>query len=129
MGTAIKLAYALIDWHNVQGYVNPKFESHPRYRLADALLRIQQQVALALAHSRFAAGKFRVTLRIYHGWHQARDPMPVRREFEALATDEGLARRFSNVSFTRGFQFGNELACLTGTYPLYSTYRGSGQAV
>jgi uncharacterized LabA/DUF88 family protein len=127
MGAAIQSVYALVDWHNVQGYIEPSFHANPRNHLPNALLRIQQEVAALLQRTTFGTVRYRVTLRLYHGWHRGREATPARRDFEALASDQSLARRFSSVSFTRGFQFGNELVCLTNSFPLYSTYRGGGQ--
>jgi hypothetical protein len=125
VGREIRKAYALVDWHNVQERVAPRFQSHPRKHLPDAILKIQQRIADVLSGT--GSAKHRVTLRIYHGWHAQRVPTSIRRDFEPLENDTSLARRFSNVSFTPGFQFGNELSCHDGSTPLYATYRGSGQ--
>jgi hypothetical protein len=125
MTKAMLGAYALIDWHNVQDILSPTFHNNPRRELPKALLRLQQQVASVL-RSRDAAAAYRVTLRIYHGWHYQYDPTTARLDFETYSTDSTLARRFSGVSFTAGFQFGNELVCGTHRNPLYSTYRGHG---
>ncbi len=127
MPKGIRIAYALVDWHNLEGYFDFKFSANPRRHLPDAILRLQQQVSRVLS----AAGsgdRFRVTLRLYHGWHQDREAMPIRRDFELFATDSSFARRFSNVSFNPGFQFGNELLCNNGANPIFSTFRGGGQA-
>jgi hypothetical protein len=120
-------AYALVDWHNLEGYLDFKFSSNPRKHLPDAILRLQQQIAGAI-NAGSSAERFRVTLRIYHGWHQDREAMPIRRDFELFANDTNMARRFSNISFSAGFQFGNELLCAAETHPIYATYRGGGQS-
>ena len=126
MSTRIRTAYALVDWHNLEGYFDFKFASNPRKHLPDAILRLQQQVSKALTAGG-SGERYRVITRIYHGWHQEREAMPIRRDFELFATDERMARRFSNVSFTAGFQFGNELVCTDTSFPIYATYRGGGQ--
>lgn len=127
MGTRIRTAYALVDWHNLEGYFNFKFSTNPRKHLPNAILLLQQQLSRVLG-SAGSGERFRVTIRIYHGWHQEREPMPIRRDFEMFAHDVNFARRFSNISFNAGFQFGNELICTSGGYQIFSTYRGGGQA-
>src|SRR5262245_21549568 len=106
----IQTAYALVDWHNLEGYFDFRFSTNPRKYLPDAILRLQRQVSRAL-QSLGGGERYRVTTRIYHGWHRDRDTMPIRRDFEAFANDASMARRFAGVSFTPGFQFGNELIC------------------
>ena len=127
MSKAIRTAYALVDWHNLEGYFDFKFSTNPRRYLPDAILRLQQQISRAL-NATGSGDRFRVTLRLYHGWHQEREAMPIRCDFEMFAADINFARRFSNISFNAGFQFGNELLCNNGASPIYSTYRGGGQA-
>lgn len=127
MAKGIRTAYALVDWHNLEGYFDFKFSSNPRKYLPDAILQLQQQVTRAL-NATGAGERFRVTLRMYHGWHHERDAMPIRRDFEMFANDTQFARRFSNVSFNAGFQFGNELLCQTNGTPLFATFRGGGQS-
>lgn len=127
MGTKIRTAYALVDWHNLEDYFDFKFSANPRKYLPDAILKLQQQISRAL-NVAGSGDRFRVTLRIYHGWHQEREAMPIRRDFEMFANDTISARRFSNISFNAGFQFGNELLCTPGSHPIYATYRGGGQA-
>lgn len=126
MGTRIRPAYALVDWHNFEGYLEFKFSANPRKYLPQTILRLQQQVSRIL--SVVGSGdRYRVTLRIYHGWHQEREPTQIRRDFEIFANDTNFARRFSNIAFNAGFQFGNELVCENGNHPIYATYRGGGQ--
>lgn len=126
MGSSIKTAYALVDWHNLTGYPKIAYGRDPRREIPAVILRLQEQVARVLAamsHGR----RYRVITRIYHGWHRDRDPMPVRRDFEMYANDSSMARRFGNVVFGSGFQFGNELLCDDGANPLHSTFRGANQ--
>jgi hypothetical protein len=127
MSREIKSVYALVDWHNVQGYGDPIFRQYSRRYLPNLLFKVQREISLVLQRTTSTKSKYRVVLRIYHGWHQGRNATPIRQDFESLSGDETLARRFSNVSFARGFQFGNELACSSDGLPLYSTYRGGGQ--
>ncbi|MEI2429371.1 hypothetical protein RDV84_22205 [Lysobacter yananisis] len=122
---AINTAYALVDWHNMQKHLDPEFNSDPRKRLRDVIFRLQQHVVGALEFER--AQKYRVTLRLYHGWHQNRDQTVARRDFDLMSNEEELARRIANVSFVKGFQFGNDPICNDGSYPLFHTYRGGGQ--
>ena len=123
----IGTVYALVDWHNIEATVAPNFHSNPRRNLPDAILRIQQEIAKRLRYRPARHSGYRVTLRIYHGWHEERDPTPLRRDFECFCGDTSLARKIANISFTRGFQFGNELCCSSDASPLFSTYRGGGQ--
>lgn len=74
-----------------------------------------------------ATKRYRVTMRMYYGWHSGREPTPVRRDFEQFSNDTELARTFSKVSFTKGFAFGNEPILLNPQFPLYSTKRAQGQ--
>lgn len=126
MSSSIRTAYALVDWHNLTGYPNIVYGQNPRREIPSVILRLQEQVARALT-SLGGGHKYRVITRIYHGWHRDRDPMPVRRDFELYAADGSIARRLANVVFGSGFQFGNELLCQDGAYPLHSTYRGGNQ--
>ena len=126
MASSIKTAYALVDWHNLTGYPNIVYGPNPRREIPSVILRLQEQVARALTiHG--SGQRYRVITRIYHGWHRDRDPMPVRRDFELYAADGSIARRLANVVFGSGFQFGNELLCQDGAYPLHSTFRGGNQ--
>ena len=118
--------YLFVDWHNAQHYVAPNFHKDPRRQLPDALLQIQQQTAKMLTALN-AAKRYRVTMRIYHGWHSERNSTPIRRDFEQFSNDVELARTFSKVSFTKGFDFGNEPIFLNPQFPLYSTNRPQGQ--
>lgn len=126
LATSIYPVYLLIDWHNATGYISPKFSKNPRKELPEALLKIQQQVANLLS-SHDATQKYRVTMRIYHGWHRERAPMPIYRDFEQYSHNSDLARRFSKVSFVGGFQFGNIPVIFENELSLYSTYRPQGQ--
>jgi hypothetical protein len=117
----ISVAYALVDWRNVQRFLDPDFERDPRRKLPDLLLRIQQALAGLLAH-RHAADSYRCTIRIYNGWHIEHEPNPTRRLFETFSIDQSLARRIGRVAFRPGFQFGNELACGTAYNPLHGTH-------
>lgn len=126
MGSSMKVAYALVDWHNLTGYPKIAYGLDPRREIPSVILRLQEQVARAL-NTLGGGQRFRVITRIYHGWHRERDPMPVRRDFELYADDTSFARRLTNVVFSSGFQFGNELLCDSGTHPLHSTFRGSNQ--
>jgi len=128
MAKGIRTAYALVDWHNLEGYLDFKFSANPRKHLPDAILRLQRQVSKVLTTAG-SGDRFRVTLRLYHGWHQERDATPIRRDFELFANEPQFARRFSNISFNAGFQFGNELLCQNGKSPIFSTFRGKGQSV
>jgi hypothetical protein len=116
----------LVDWNNVQARILPEFHRNPSRFVPEIVLKVQQEVA-ALLFRVDAAAKFRVALRIYYGWHSKRDPTPARRLFERHQFDQSFARRFGNVSFSRGFEFGNELCCYEESFPLYDTYRGKGQ--
>ena len=126
MGSSFDRVYLFVDWHNAQHYVSPNFHKNPRRQLPDALLQIQQQTAKMLTTLN-AAKRYRVTMRIYHGWHSDREPTPIRRDFEQFCNDTELARTFGKVSFTKGFDFGNEPIFLTPQIPLYSTFRPQGQ--
>lgn len=126
MSGSFERAFLFIDWHNAKGYISPNFDRHPRRELPDALLKMQQQTAKLLSKLD-ATKRFRVTMRIYHGWHEGRNPMPIRRDFELFSRDEMLARTFSKVSFGAGFEFGNEPICLDSSIPFYSTKRAHGQ--
>ena len=126
LGASFARAYLLVDWHNAREYVAPTFGKDPRRELPDILLRIQQQAAAVLS-SFDAARRFRVTMRIYHGWHNGRDPMPIRRDFEQFENDVELARTFSKVSFAKGFEFGNEPLYFDSSHPIYATKRPQGQ--
>lgn len=128
MSATIKLAYALVDWHNVQDLVAPHFARSPRKSIPSAIFEIQRQVALALRSLNGGANKYRVLLRLYHGWHKERDQTPLRRDFEQFASDPSMARRIANTSFAKGYQFGNELLCNTADAPLFATYRTSGDS-
>lgn len=126
MASSIRTAYALVDWHNLTGYPNISYGQNPRREIPSVLLQLQEQIARALTI--FGAGqKYRVITRIYHGWHRERDAMPVRRDFESYAADASIARRLANVVFGSTIQFGNELLCQDGAYPLHSTFRGGNQ--
>lgn len=126
MASNIKTAYALVDWHNLTGYPNVVYGADPRREIPSAILRLQEQVARAL-NALEPGEKFRVITRIYHGWHREREEMPVRRDFELFANDRTMARRLTNIVFSAGFQFGNELLCDYGASPLHSTFRGGNQ--
>ncbi len=117
---------ALVDWHNALRHISPNFAQHPARYLPEAILALQQAIARTLGRID-SANSHRVTLRLYHGWHQGSEPTAVRRVFEPYAGDGALARRFSQVSFAPGFQFGNELACDSERGPLFATYQGGGQ--
>lgn len=125
--TAFRPASALIDWHNVQFRADKSFHSNPRKNIPSLILRIQQQVAKALVKIDSTV-KYRVSLRIYHGWHDGREATPIRKEFERFRFSQSFARRIGNASFVAGFEFGNELSCYEEPVPLYDTYRGQGQA-
>ena len=118
--------FALLDWHNVQRYFAPDFHSHPVRELSPALFKVQDALVQVLRNFGHPTG-YRVTTRVYHGWHSSRERTPVRRAFETFERDTALARRFGSVSFSAGFQFGNELACGSGRNSLYDTARSSGQ--
>ena len=92
MPSKISIAFALIDWHNLEGYPGFPAAKNPRSQLPDAILRLQEQVAKALVARSLPGERFRVTLRLYHGWHRERESMPIRRDFELFATDESMAR-------------------------------------
>ena len=126
MAAAIIQARVLVDWNNVQARVLPDFNLNPRKNIPKLTLSIQQQVAKVLGKAGSSA-KFRAGMRIYYGWHQERVATPVRRDFEQFQFDKNFARRFGNVSFVRGFEFGNELCCYDDSTPLFDTYRGKGQ--
>lgn len=126
MSATFKSVYALVDWHNVQDFAVPSFAHAPRKNIPAAVFEIQRQVALALQSFGGGADKYRVNLRIYHGWHKEREQTPLRRDFEMFASDPAMARRISNVSFVKGYQFGNELLCSPDAAPLYATFRSSG---
>jgi uncharacterized LabA/DUF88 family protein len=130
MRARIKPVYALIDWHNIGDYIAPGHNNvineNPRREIPKVLFKLQQQVADVLG-TRDPGEKHRVTMRIYHGWHREREPMPIRRDFEQFSMDSSLARNFAKVSFGAGFQFGNELVCGTFRNPLYATVQRSGQ--
>lgn len=115
-----------MDWNNIQARVDEKFLSNPRKNIPPLVLRIQQQVARLLTKVD-SESRHRVSLRIYYGWHRERDPTPIRGEFERYRFDDNFARRISKVSFSAGFDFGNELCCYEDLMPLYDTYRGKGQ--
>lgn len=126
MRKPLKSVYALVDWHNAQRHLAPNFGADPVRSLPDALLRLQQALARLLVRLD-STSDYRVTLRIYHGWHSGFDATPVRRAFETHSNDPSLARRFTCVSFSAGFQFGNDLACGSSRSPLFATFRGGGQ--
>ena len=126
--TSFRPARVLIDWHNVQSRVDEDFHLNPRKRIPALILRIQQQVAKALARMDSTV-RYRASLRIYHGWHDKREPTPIRADFEIFRFCSSFARRIGNVSFVAGFEFGNELCCYNESMPLYDTYRGKGQAI
>src|SRR5688500_135539 len=126
MRRAPTTAFALIDWHNVQRYFAPAFHTNPLRELRPAITHIQSALVTTLRHLGHSAG-YRVTMRIYHGWHTGRERTQARRAFDDFARDASLARRIGAVSFAPGFQFGNELACPTDRGPLFDTARSGGQ--
>lgn len=122
----IKYAQILVDWHNLQARIDEEFNKDPRRKIKPLVLRIQQQTAKVLTKS--GGGKrFRASIRIYYGWHVKREATPFRREFERYRFDQDFARTIGLVSFTAGYEFGNELSCYDDPMPLYDTYRGGGQ--
>lgn len=123
---AINQAIVLIDWNNVQARLDANFHSNPRKRIKPLVLRIQQEIAHLLSNKTGGA-KFRVSMRVYHGWHQDRIATQIRTDFEIYQVYEQLARTIGSVSFTLGYAFGNELCCYVDPIPLYNTYRGGGQ--
>lgn len=119
-------ARVLVDWHNVQSRIDPKFGSNPRKKIIPLLAQIQDEAARVL--SLFGEGRsVRASMRIYNGWHSEREAVPVRLDFEMYRFDKRLARTIGSVSFTAGFEFGNELCCYDDPVPLYDTFRGGGQ--
>lgn len=126
MASSIKTAYALVDWHNLTGYPNIAYGKDPRREIPTAVLRLQEQIARALT-TLGDGQRFRVVMRIYHGWHKGRESMPVRLDFEHYAASNATARRIANVVFGQELQFGSDLLCHDGAHSLYSTYRGMNQ--
>lgn len=122
------MVYVFVDWHNVQSNIAPEFHRNPRKALPGIILKIQQHIARMLTNYDGSA-RYRATMRIYHGWHKGREATTIRKDFEGFSIDANSARRFSRISFTPGFQFGNELASSESINPLYNTYRGGGHEV
>lgn len=118
--------YTLVDWHNVQRFLCEDFHRFPERHLPQVLFAIQECVAKVLQR-RDSSRYYRVTTRVYHGWHEGREATPVRRVFDKFEHDEASARRFSRVSFRRGFQYGDSLACDFEGGTLFSTFRSGGQ--
>lgn len=123
----IRHARVLIDWNNIQARVDEHFHRNPRANIPPLMLRIQQQIAQVLTRLD-ATVRHRASLRLYYGWHSRRDATPTRLDFERYRFDLSLARRISNVSFSAGFEFGNELCCYDDPVPIFDTYRGKGQS-
>jgi uncharacterized LabA/DUF88 family protein len=119
-------ACAFIDWHNTQKVAQKEISRHQDREIRDLILTIQNQIAASLS-AKDSTSRYRVTLRLYHGWHIDDRPTDSRRHLERFIAKEKIERTIGRVSFTPEFLFGNELACDSHRNPIFSTSRPQGQ--
>lgn len=117
---------AMIDWHNVESKVGPTLAFSTRPRSVRLLSAIQEELAFAL-RIRDSTSRYRVSLRLYHGWHRARQPTSAQQEVEKHLTSAVVGRTIGITSFVPEIAFGNELACQSPRSPLFDTSRAQGQ--
>jgi hypothetical protein len=65
---------------------------------------------------------YRVSWRIYHGWHRGLTKTADRRLFETYVLSS-TSRTIENVSFSTNFEFSGTLSCNTHRGPIYDTLR------
>lgn len=115
-------ATAFIDWDTARRMVQHDV-NRGRERLVDRQLReLQEALALTLQqHDRQA--RFRVSLRLYHGWHRGRTKTQDRLEIERFLDQQGLQRAVGKVSFAPELAYSDELMCRSERRYLFDTLR------
>ena len=114
-------ALVFVDWDSARRIINSGTISagkRPEREIEDAIEALQNEVARVLPKREV----YRVSWRIYHGWHKGTTPTTDRREFEEFV-NRYSARSVEKISFGRDFAFGDQMLCDSRRSPLRYTLR------
>lgn len=125
----IRSALVFVDWDSARRIGNVgkiRNVRRPMREVEDAIAALQDEVA-KLLHDKEV---YRVSWRIYHGWHNGTTPTQDRKDFEGFVNSYE-SRRLEKISFGRDFKYGDEILCQSSRSPLRYTLRnqprGQGQ--
>lgn len=110
-----------VDWDTARRVVQPDVRRGRGARVERAISAIQDHLSRILMQ-REPRTIFRVTMRVYHGWHQGRTATEDRREFDEFLRSFRV-RAVERVSFEPDIKYGDELLCNSRRGRLLDTLR------
>lgn len=101
---------AFVDWNAQIHTFGARHVDRPQAQAELALFRTARVIVAVLARKAPSA-RFRVGLRLYHGWHKGFEPTESRKAVVAVAagTDFSNLSRSPNVTFSEHIRYGDEL--------------------
>lgn len=116
-----------IDWDTARRISKPAIRKTTDNRNLISMMEIQELI-YELLYDIDKSLNFRITYRIYHGWHRGKTKTPDLLDFEKLSAESKFSRRIGNCSFAPEISFGNNLICGGKRSFLYDTLRRRDQS-
>lgn len=111
-----------IDWDTARRIVKPTIKRSGQTQSLTSMLELQEFISELLQEADKTAN-YRITYRIYHGWHRGKTKTPDLIAFEKLSAESSLSRRIGTCSFAPEVVFGNNLLCGGKRSILFDTLR------
>lgn len=102
---------AFVDWNSQLRLTKIDLASHPEHAAESALKKTARRIAVCLSGSN-AQDRFRVHLRLYHGWHKGFEPTVNRKAIQRVVarTDFATLSSRPSVVISPDIAFGDRLA-------------------
>lgn len=111
-----------IDWDTARRIVRPSIRRSGHRQCLTSMMELQQFISELLQEADKST-HFRITYRIYHGWHRGKTKTSDLIDFEKISAENLLSRRIGSCSFAPEILFGNSLVCGGKRSFLYDTLR------
>ncbi len=118
--SSLRRVTALIDWDTARRLI-----PHPGQVTLRHVEAIFERLQTAIANYINASDNknfYRISWRIYHGWHRGKTKTVDRHVFENYLT-AARSRTIRQVSFSTDFAFGDHLCCSSKRNPIFDTLR------
>lgn len=111
-----------IDWDTARRIVKHSTKRSAQTQSLTSMLELQEFIS-ELLHETDRSTNYRITYRIYHGWHRGKTKTSDLIAFEKLSAESSLSRRIGACSFAPEIVFGNNLLCGGKRSILFDTLR------